>query len=141
MPDWSLSNASGQEFKAEDYIGKPLVIHFWATWCPYCKKLQPGLEILKQKYSEQGVEFIAISFREDEGAEPQKMLRQRGITIPTLINGDFVAKELFGVTGTPTTIFIDHKGNIVGTTRTSNPTDPLLEKATQYLLDDYRSSE
>ena len=137
MPDWSLTDESGQQFEAGDFKNKPLVIHFWATWCPYCKKLQPGLESLKQKYASQGVEFIAISFWEDEGVSPQTHLTQRGITIPTLIKGDSVARELFGVEGTPTTIFVDHKGIIVGSTRTSDPENPLLEKATRYLLDEY----
>lgn len=141
MPTWSLSNAQNETVNSSDFTGKPLVIHFWATWCPYCKKLQPGLEALKQKYSEQGVAFIAISFREDEGATPQDVLTERGISIPTLINGDSVARDLFDVTGTPNTVFIDYKGKIVGTTRTSDPDDPLLEKATQYLLESYLAEE
>ena len=37
---------AGQLVKSSDFLGKPLVIHFWATWCPYCKKLQPGLDKL-----------------------------------------------------------------------------------------------
>ena len=138
MPEWQLQNSQGEVTGSSDFTGRPVVIHFWATWCPYCKKLQPGLEELKQEYANQGIQFVAISFREDEGALPHKTLLERGISIPTLINGDHVALELFGVEGTPTTLFIDHTGEIIGATRTSNPEDPVLTKATQYLLEKYR---
>ena len=133
-PSWILQDGHGNTVSSEQFSGQPLVIHFWDTWCPYCKKLQPGLEKLKQRYDSQGIAFIAISFREDEGADPQAVLTDRGITIPTLVNGDEVAFEKFGVSGTPTTFFIDHTGQVLGVTRTSDPNDPALEQAIQRLI-------
>ena len=137
-PIWTLKNAQGQTVSSEDFAGQPLVIHFWATWCPYCKKVQHGLERLKQKYTSKGVQFMFISFREDQGAEPQRILDERGITIPTLIDGDSVAMDDFRVRGTPTTFFIQHDGTVLGMTRTSDPDAPLLENAVQQLLSRYQ---
>lgn len=137
-PSWTLNNAQGQAVSSEDFAGQPLVIHFWATWCPYCKKVQPGLERLKQKYASDDVQFVFISFREDEGAQPQQVLDDRGITIPTLVDGDSVAMDDFGVRGTPTTFFIQHDGTVLGMTRTSDPDAPLLENAVQQLLSRYQ---
>ena len=134
-PSWSLKDGHGNTVSSEQFAGEPLVVHFWATWCPYCKKLQPGLERLKQQYQDEGVAFIAISFREDEGTDPQAVLDARGISIPTLIEGDSVAFDKFGVSGTPTTFFIDHTGQVLGVTRTSDPDDPILEQAVPKLLD------
>ena len=135
MPQWQLYNEAGQLVKASDFVGKPLVIHFWATWCPYCKKLQPGLEKLYQKYQADGLQMIAVSIREDEGARPQKELESRGMTFKTLIKGHDVGMDLFRVSGTPTTIFIDRTGHIISNTRISEPDDPRLEEVVKYILE------
>jgi cytochrome c biogenesis protein CcmG/thiol:disulfide interchange protein DsbE len=133
-PQWQLLDAQGNTVNSKDYAGKPLVIHFWATWCPYCKKLQPGLDSLYKKYQAQGLEMIAISFWEDPDAKPQVALDERGISFKTLIDGDTVAKQLFAIKGTPTTIFIDKQNQIVAVTRISDPLDPRLEKVVKQLI-------
>jgi thiol-disulfide isomerase/thioredoxin len=135
MPQWQLYNEAGQLVKSSDFLGKPLVIHFWATWCPYCKKLQPGLEKLYQKYQADGLKMIAISLREDEGATPQQELDSRGMTFKTLIKGHDVGIKLFGVSGTTTTIFIDKAGHVISSTRISEPDDPRLEKTVKYIVE------
>ncbi|MFT4938551.1 MAG: cytochrome c biogenesis protein CcmG/thiol:disulfide interchange protein DsbE [Paraglaciecola sp.] len=134
-PQWQLYTEAGELVKSTDFAGKPLIIHFWATWCPYCKRLQPGLDRLYKKYQADGLQFIAISFREDEGATPQAVLDERGMSFSTVINGEQVARDLFAVKGTPTTIFIDRSGRIVATTQVSDPEDPRLEKIIKVLLE------
>ena len=133
-PTWELYDEGNRLTKSQQFAGKPLILHFWATWCPYCKKLQPGLEKLQQKYADDGVQMIAISFWEDEGATPQAVLEERGLSFKTLVNGDKVAKELFGVQGTPTTFFIDAEGTVIAKTRISDPDDPRLEKVVRMLV-------
>jgi len=44
-PAWQLKTQIGKTISLSDYKGKPIILHFWATWCPYCKKLQPKLEL------------------------------------------------------------------------------------------------
>jgi cytochrome c biogenesis protein CcmG/thiol:disulfide interchange protein DsbE len=78
---------------------------------------------------------MAISIREDEGAKPQKELDGRGMSFKTLINGDEVAINLFDVIGTPTTVFIDKTGHVVGSTRISDPDDPRLETIVKYIVE------
>lgn len=133
-PEWQLSTETGELVKSSDFAGKPVIIHFWATWCPYCKKLQPGLDRLYKAYADQGLQMIAISFWEDEGATPQAALDARGHSFKTVVDGDHVARQLFGVKGTPTTVFIDKKGNIIARTRISDPNDERLEKVVKLLL-------
>lgn len=135
MPQWQLYNEAGQLVKSSDFLGKPLVIHFWATWCPYCKKLQPGLDRLYKKYQADGLQMIAVSIREDEGAKPQKELDSRGMSFKTLIKGNEMARNLFDVSGTPTTVFIDKAGHIVISTSISDPDDPRLEKTVKYIVE------
>ncbi|WP_394496052.1 TlpA family protein disulfide reductase [Shewanella sp. ENK2] len=131
--DFALFDANGKQWSLESTVGKPVVIHFWATWCPYCKKLQPGLERLRQTYQDTDLEMIAISFREDKGAQPQSVLKSRGIEMQTLINGDSVA-DLYGVKSTPTTVFINRSGEVVWVTQVSDPDSPKLAQAIEYIL-------
>ncbi len=126
-PHFVLPDASGQLVSLKDFRGQPLVVHFWATWCPYCKKVQPGLQALADKHAPQGLVLIGISFREDRGVAPQAVLESRGHRFTTLVEGDEVA-EMYGVRGTPTTVFIDARGTVVGATHTSDPADPILER-------------
>lgn len=131
--DFSLKDASGQLHSLADYKGKPLILHFWATWCPYCKKLQPGLEKIRQDNQQSDLQVLAISFDEDDSAKPAEMLLARGIQIPTLVNGDDVAVN-YGVIGTPTTFFINRLGEVVWKTNISDPNDRKLVDATEYIL-------
>ena len=133
-PNFELKDAKGESFTLSDYVGKPVILHFWATWCPYCKKLQPGLDKLRLKYQDTDLQMIAISFNEDDDAKPAQSLLDRGIGIRTLILGDKVAKA-YDVRGTPTTVFIERSGKIVWITNTSNPDDLDLDKAVKLLLE------
>ena len=132
-PAFSLQTEAGKTVTLADYKGKPLVIHFWATWCPYCKKLQPGLDALYTKYQSQGLEMLGVSIWEDDGAKPQAALDKRGWHFKTVINGDDITKK-YGVKGTPTTVFISREGKIVWRTDKSDPNNPGLEKAIKAIL-------
>jgi cytochrome c biogenesis protein CcmG/thiol:disulfide interchange protein DsbE len=134
-PQWQLFTEAGKQVNSSDFAGKPLIIHFWATWCPYCKKLQPGLDKLYKTYQSEGLQLIAVSFWEDEGATPQAELVARGLSFDTVVKGDDVARKGFAVKGTPTTVFIDKNGYIVASTRISDPEDPRLERMVKLLLE------
>lgn len=132
-PDFSLSDAQGDVVSLQDFNGQPLILHFWATWCPYCKKLQPGLERLVAAEGNTELVLLGISFREDEGVQPQTVLINRGHIFKTLINGEQAALD-YAVKGTPTTFFIRRNGEIAGVTNTSNPEDPALTHLVQEIL-------
>jgi len=128
--DWQLKTQDGTTISMGQYQGKPIILHFWATWCPYCKKLQPELVRLQEKYQSTGVEIVSISFNEDDGAMPQDEIKSRGYDFITAVNGDSVA-ELYGVRGTPTTFFINKAGEIIFKSTSSDITDPRLDLALQ----------
>ena len=132
-PDWTLKDSNGKNVSLEDYRGKILILHFWATWCPYCKRVQPGLDKLYLEYKSQGVELLGISLREEEDADPQQSLIDDGHHFKTLLNGEKVA-GLYQVSGTPTTYFIDRQGELIAVTNTSNPNDSGLREAIEHIL-------
>jgi cytochrome c biogenesis protein CcmG/thiol:disulfide interchange protein DsbE len=86
-PNWTLKTQAGKSISLADYQGKPVILHFWATWCPYCKKLQPKLVELTEKYKNTGIEIVAISFSEDEGAKPQTRLLNEVINLLPVLKG------------------------------------------------------
>ena len=118
-PDFSLFDHSGNPITLKSYLGKGLVIHFWGTWCPFCKELQPGLDQLYRKYKASGLEVLGISIREAKGINPEQVLKSQGITFKTAVDGDKVAK-MYDVPVTPSTFFIDREGEIVWKLHSSN---------------------
>lgn len=132
-PSWQLKTQSGEKISLSDYQGKPVILHFWATWCPYCKKLQPKLVEFEKKYQESGIKIVSISFNEDEGALPQDEIQSRGYDFITAVNGEPVVK-LYGVRGTPTTFFINRQGKVVYKSTSSNINNPKLELAVKEII-------
>ena len=132
-PDWQLPTQSGGTIKSGDYQGQPVILHFWATWCPYCKKLQPKLVEMQKKYQDHDVQLVGISFNEDPGATPQDVLNNRGHNITTAVDGDKIA-EMYGVVGTPTTFYINKKGNIIFKSTSSDVSDPRIELAVKEII-------
>lgn len=132
-PPWQLTTQAGENISLSDYKGKPVILHFWATWCPYCKKLQPKLAELEQKYQHSGIKIVAISFNEDEGAAPQDELKERGYDFITAVEGESVANQ-YGVRGTPTTFFINRQGKAIYKSTSSDVDNPKLVLAVQEII-------
>lgn len=127
-PPWQLTTQAGKSISLSDYQGKPVILHFWATWCPYCKKLQPKLVELEKKYQSSGIKIVSISFNEDDGATPQDEIKNRGYDFITAVKGELVANK-YGVRGTPTTFFINRQGKAIYKSTSSDVKNPKLELA------------
>ena len=132
-PAWQLKTQSGDIISSTQFDGQGIILHFWATWCPYCKVLQPKLVELEKKYQQQGVKVVAISIHEDDDALPQDELTARGYSFPAAVNGDEVA-TLYGVKGTPTTFFINKKNQVIFKYTSSDTSDPRLELAVKEIV-------
>ncbi|REL25993.1 TlpA family protein disulfide reductase [Thalassotalea euphylliae] len=132
VPDWQLTMQNGEPINWQMFEGKPVILHFWATWCPYCKRLQPKLVELVEKHP--NVILVGISFNEDSDATPQDVLEERGYTFKTAVNGEKVAQQ-YGVAGTPTTFFIKPNGEAIFKYVNSDINDPRLLKATQVIAE------
>lgn len=123
--DWTLNNLTGEAITLSDYQGRPTLLIFWATWCPYCKKLLPGIAELNDKYESQGLKVLAVNIREDW--KPEVYWRNFGYKFDTVLEGDEVAK-IYGIKGTPGIVFISPSGKVLGVQSFSDPHHPLLER-------------
>jgi thiol-disulfide isomerase/thioredoxin len=123
--DWVLNNLQGKPVRLSDFQGRPVILVFWATWCPYCKLLLPGIAELNNKYESRGLKVLAVNIMEDW--KPAVYWRNHEYKFDTVIDGDNVA-AMYGVRGTPGIVFIDPAGKILGVKSFSDPKHPSLEQ-------------
>ena len=109
-PDWTLQTVDGDAVTLSAVSAdRPVVLLFWATWCPYCKALMPHLQSIGLEYGDR-IEILAIHFRDDKG-DPVAFVTDAGYEFTLLPNGNEVA-ELNGIWGTPGVLIVDTDQNI-----------------------------
>jgi cytochrome c biogenesis protein CcmG, thiol:disulfide interchange protein DsbE len=94
-----------------DFAGRPVVVRFWADWCKYCEGEMKGIEPIYQRTKGQGVEVLAVNAGQDR-ATAAAFVAKLGISYPALLDEDAKIAKRYGVTGLPTTYFIDRRGKI-----------------------------
>jgi thiol-disulfide isomerase/thioredoxin len=131
--DWVLTNLAGEQVRLSKFAKQPVILVFWATWCPYCKKLLPGIERLHTKYANRGLTILAVNIKEDW--QPKTYWRNHQYSFDALLGGDDVA-EIYGVTGTPSVVFIEPSGKVLKVAQFSDPEHPSLEIFAQHFIND-----
>ncbi|MDO8567523.1 MAG: TlpA disulfide reductase family protein [Dehalococcoidales bacterium] len=111
-PDFKLELFSGQTIVLKDFTGKrPVVINFWASWCPPCRDEAPTLAKVSKMY-EGRVEFIGVVIN-DTQANALAFMKEFGISYDNGIDQDNVSGK-YGISGIPETFWIDKQGQLVG---------------------------
>jgi thiol-disulfide isomerase/thioredoxin len=114
VPDLKLPDLAGQQKSLRAFLGQPLIINFWATWCAPCRREIPLLLQLRGAYRSQGLTIVGIAV--DFRAAVIDYLHSRPIDYPLLIGEDqgLAAAEQFGMqTVLPFSVFADAQGRIV----------------------------
>jgi cytochrome c biogenesis protein CcmG/thiol:disulfide interchange protein DsbE len=112
-PNFSLKSVDGKTVKLSDYKGKIVIIDFWATWCPPCRRGVPDL-ISIQKEFKKDVVVIGISLdREKTIKDVPGFIKDYGINYPVVYGDDQVTVDYGGIRSIPTSFVIDRKGNVV----------------------------
>ncbi len=113
-PDFTVYDAEGQAIRLSDFKGKPVVVNFWATWCPYCIQELPDFETA---YQAQGgtIQFMMVDSVDGQQETKEKgaaYIKENGFTFPVYYDTDFSATTTYGIRSFPATVFIDKDGNI-----------------------------
>lgn len=122
-PDFTVYDADGNAAQLSDYIGKPIVLNFWASWCGPCKNEMP--EFNEKSIELEGkVQFLMVNMTDGsrETLDTAKTyVESEGFTFPVLYDTDIDAANTYRVYSLPTTYFIDENGGL--TARASGTID------------------
>jgi len=110
-PAFTLMDLDGRPVSLADFRGKVVVLNFWATWCPPCRREIPDFIDLQNEYGSQGVQIVGIAL--DEPEKVQAFARQHGMNYAVLIGSDEISMKYGGIEGIPTTFIVDKNGKIV----------------------------
>jgi peroxiredoxin len=111
-PDFTLDALDGEQVRLSSLRGQPVIINFWATWCPPCRAEMPELEKAWQKYQEENLVLLGVDQAENVTVVSQFARRKMGVTFPILLDKDLTVRNAYAVRALPTTIFIDTQGRI-----------------------------
>ena len=110
-PDFTLQTPDGDMLSLSDLRGRPVLVNFWATWCPPCKIEMPDMEDVYQKYQDQGFTIVAVDQQESPAAV-QAFFDEMGLTFQPVIDSTGEIFNVYRVVALPTSYFIDSDGII-----------------------------
>ena len=128
--DFTLVDLTGRSWHLRDLKGKVVLVNFWATWCPPCRKEMPDLQALYDKYKDRG--FLVLSISDEETAKVSPFIAERKISYPVLLDPGRKVNDAFVVEGIPKSFVYDREGKLVAQSidmRTRNQFEQMLSEA------------
>ncbi len=112
LPRFKLSDLTGKTWSSAQFMGRPLVIDFWATWCHTCKETIPKLVEINEKYKDKGLTIIGISEDKSSDEKVQREAKKFGINYLVLHDKDNSFGSLFGFSGIPSLYVFNRRGEL-----------------------------
>jgi peroxiredoxin len=112
-PDFILKDMDGKKYNLKDYRGKVILLNFWATWCPPCRRELPSMQRVHQNFKGKDFAVLAVNQMEEVDhvfAFTGELEVDPKFTI--LFDKDSAVSLAYGVQGLPTTFLIDKKGKV-----------------------------
>lgn len=108
-PDFTLQALDGSTVRLSDLRGRPVLLNFWASWCPPCREEMPYLQEVQNAYADAGLVVVAINLDESV-ATIQSFLGRNNLRLPVLLDRDLRVTQRYGIIPLPTSFFIDRQG-------------------------------
>jgi len=110
-PDFTLPDVDGDSHRLSDYRGKVVIVNFWATWCPPCRKEMPSMQRAWERTKDEGILMLAVDVGEDEDTV-FAFQGQTPVDFPLLLDQDSAVTTAWPVRGLPTTFVVDTQGRL-----------------------------
>lgn len=124
-PDFELMDMEGNTVKLSDFLGKKVLINFWATWCKFCVQEMPDLMKLQEAHKD---DLVILFVNVGESKETvQKFIDEQKLSGTILLDEKKEVASLYGVDAYPTTFAVNEKGEAVTYFKGAMPYD-LMEK-------------
>jgi peroxiredoxin len=127
--DFTLADLQGKTWHLQDLRGKVVLVNFWATWCPPCRKEMPDLDALYNKFKDQG--FVVLAISDEEAAKVSPFIAERKISYPVLLDPGRKVNDAFIVEGIPKTFVYDRSGKLVAQSIDMRTRNQFLEMLAQ----------
>jgi len=114
-PDFKMLDIEGNEVQFYDYLGKPIVLNFWASWCGPCQMEMPDFEEAYKAYGDE-VNFLMVNMTDGSRETmdtASEFISEKGYSFPVFYDNMQEAAYGYGVYSLPTTYFIDAEGNAI----------------------------
>lgn len=131
-PAWELKSVDGTILSSADFVGQPVVLNFWGTWCPPCREEIPALIKLQREFEDRGLAVIGIA-AEQNPAGLGMFVKRNEMNYPVVLADAEVLAAYGGIQVFPTTFFIDTKGKVVSYVEGALPYEAFA-KATEALF-------
>ena len=109
--DFTLADLDGKSWTLKQLRGEVVLVNFWATWCPPCRKEMPDLDALYRQFQNRGLVILAIS--DEERGKVSAFLAEHKVTYPILLDPGRKVNELFHVEGIPKSFVYNRDGKMV----------------------------
>ena len=110
-PEFSLKDISGKSWTFSELRGKIVLVNFWATWCPPCRKEMPDLQALYERFGSKG--FVVLGISDEELAKVEPFIGERKVSFPVLLDPGRKVNHEFVVNGIPRSFLYDRDGKLV----------------------------
>jgi thiol-disulfide isomerase/thioredoxin len=131
LPDFNTTDLAGKPLSVAQYRGKVVLIDFWATWCPPCRRELPNVVAVYNQYHAQGFEVIGVTLDQDQ-ARVASFIKDSNMPWPEHFEGtgwDNTLVAKYGVVNIPDNILIDAQGHVLGRALTGDVLAQAVAKA------------
>lgn len=110
--EFALEDVDGEVVTLSQFIGRPILINFWATWCGPCRIEMPEIQAIWEAYEDDGLVVLALD--QDETADQvDAYFNELGLTFTPLLDDGFATAQNYGLKGTlPSSVFISPEGEV-----------------------------
>ena len=126
-PDFTVFDLEGNQVNLSDFLGKPIIVNFWASWCGPCQMEMPDFDESYAVYKDK-IEFLMVNMTDGSRETLEKassFIEEKGYSFPVYYDTEYSAAITYSVSSLPTTYFIDTEGKLIAHARGAIDADTL----------------